>query len=277
MTVKDIIIKTTAVLKDAGIESASLDCRLLLCKFLGVDKVYLITNSDREIDDLSEFDALVKRRLNHEPMQYILNHAEFMGLDFYVDENVLIPRPDTEILVEKVISHFGETSFEFLDIGTGSGCIPISILANCKNARGISADISEKAIDVAKKNAESNKVTERLDFINIDILNDFPERKFDCIVSNPPYIESEVVETLMPDVREFEPHLALDGGADGLTFYRRIADKGYDSLKDGGLLAFEIGYNQGESVSRIMNEKGYRNTEVIKDIAGNDRVVVGTK
>lgn len=277
MTVKDIIIKTTAVLKDAGIESASLDCRLLLCKFLGVDKVYLITNSDREIDDLSEFDALVKRRLNHEPMQYILNHAEFMGLDFYVDENVLIPRPDTEILVEKVISHFGETSFEFLDIGTGSGCIPISILANCKNARGISADISEKAIDVAKKNAESNKVTERLDFINIDILNDFPEGKFDCIVSNPPYIESEVVETLMPDVREFEPHLALDGGADGLTFYRRIADKGYDSLKDGGLLAFEIGYNQGESVSRIMNEKGYRNTEVIKDIAGNDRVVVGTK
>ena len=277
MTVKDIIIKTTAVLKDAGIESASLDCRLLLCKFLGVDKVYLITNSDREIDDLSEFDALVKRRLNHEPMQYILNHAEFMGLDFYVDENVLIPRPDTEILVEKVISHFGETSFEFLDIGTGSGCIPISILANCKNACGISADISEKAIDVAKKNAESNKVTERLDFINIDILNDFPEGKFDCIVSNPPYIESEVVETLMPDVREFEPHLALDGGADGLTFYRRIADKGYDSLKDGGLLAFEIGYNQGESVSRIMNEKGYRNTEVIKDIAGNDRVVVGTK
>lgn len=277
MTVKDIIIKTTAVLKDAGIESASLDCRLLLCKFLGVDKVYLITNSDREIDDLSEFDALVKRRLNHEPMQYILNHSEFMGLDFYVDENVLIPRPDTEILVEKVISHFGETSFEFLDIGTGSGCIPISILANCKNARGISADISEKAIDVAKKNAESNGVSERLNFINIDILNDFPEGKFDCIVSNPPYIESEVVETLMPDVREFEPHLALDGGADGLTFYRIIADKGYDSLKDGGLLAFEIGYNQGESVSRIMNEKGYRNTEVIKDIAGNDRVVVGTK
>lgn len=277
MTVKDIIIKTTAVLKDAGIESASLDCRLLLCKFLGVDKVYLITNSDREIDDLSEFDALVKRRLNHEPMQYILNHAEFMGLDFYVDENVLIPRPDTEILVEKVISHFGETSFEFLDIGTGSGCIPISILANCKNARGISADISEKAIDVAKKNAESNGVSERLNFINIDILNDFPEGKFDCIVSNPPYIESEVVETLMPDVREFEPHLALDGGADGLTFYRRIADKGYDALKAGGLLAFEIGYNQGESVSRIMNEKGYRNTEIIKDIAGNDRVVVGTK
>lgn len=277
MTVKDIIIKTTAVLKDAGIESASLDCRLLLCKFLGVDKVYLITNSDREIDDLSEFDALVKRRLNHEPMQYILNHAEFMGLDFYVDENVLIPRPDTEILVEKVISHFGETSFEFLDIGTGSGCIPISILANCKNARGISADISEKAIDVAKKNAESNGVSERLNFINIDILNHFPEGKFDCIVSNPPYIESEVVETLMPDVREFEPYLALDGGADGLTFYRRIADKGYDSLKDGGLLAFEIGYNQGESVGRIMNEKGYRNTEVIKDIAGNDRVVVGTK
>lgn len=277
MTVKDIIIKTTAVLKDAGIESASLDCRLLLCKFLGVDKVYLITNSDREIDDLSEFDALVKRRLNHEPMQYILNHSEFMGLDFYVDENVLIPRPDTEILVEKVISHFGETSFEFLDIGTGSGCIPISIIANCKNARGISADISEKAIDVAKKNAESNGVSERLNFINIDILKDFPEGKFDCIVSNPPYIESEVVETLMPDVREFEPHLALDGGADGLTFYRRIADKGYDSLKDGGLLAFEIGYNQGESVCRIMNEKGYRNTEVIKDIAGNDRVVVGTK
>ena len=277
MTVSEIILETTKKLKEAQIESANLDSRLLLCEFLGIDKVWLIVNSQKEIENLDGFDELVSRRVNHEPMQYILNRAEFMGLDFYVDSNVLVPRPDTEVLVEKVIEYIGDKKVIFADLGTGSGCIPISILANCKNATGYAFDISAEALKIARRNAESNNVTDRLEFVNMDILTEFPDIELDCIVSNPPYIESDVIPGLMEDVRDFEPKLALDGGADGLLFYRRIADKGWHILKNGGLIAFEIGYNQAESVSRILRDKGFVNIEVIKDIAGNDRVVTAIK
>lgn len=277
MTVNEIILETAKKLKQAKIESANLDSRLLLCEFLGVDKVWLIVNSQKEIEVLDGYEELVSRRLAHEPMQYILNRAEFMGLGFYVDSNVLVPRPDTEVLVEKVIEYIGDKKAVFADLGTGSGCIPISILANCKNANGYAFDISADALKIAHKNAVSNKVGERLEFVNMDILSDFPHMELDCIVSNPPYIESEVISGLMEDVRAYEPTIALDGGADGLVFYRRIADKGRDILKKGGLIAFEIGYNQAESVSSILKDKGYTNIEVTKDIAGNDRVVTAIK
>lgn len=277
MTVNEIILETTKKLKEAQIESANLDSRLLLCEFLRVDKVWLIVNSNKEICDLDGFDKLVKRRINHEPMQYILNRAEFMGLDFYVDTNVLVPRPDTEVLVEKVIDFIGDKNMVFADFGTGSGCIPISILANCKNAFAHAFDISSEALKVAIKNADSNMVTDRSDFVNMNILEDFPNIELDCIVSNPPYIESHVIPELMEDVRSYEPGIALDGGKDGLVFYRRIAEQGWDILKDGGLLAFEIGYNQAEDVSNILKNKGYTNIEVTKDIAGNDRVVTANK
>ena len=277
MTVNEIILETTKKFKQAQIESANLDSRLLLCEFLGVDKVWLIVNSQKEIDNLDGFEALVERRIGHEPMQYILNRAEFMGLDFYVDKNVLIPRPDTEVLVEKVIEYIGDKKMAFADLGTGSGCIPISILANCKNASGHAVDISAQALSIAQKNAEDNKVAERLGFLNMDILAEFPQLELDCLVSNPPYIEKDVIPGLMEDVRVYEPNIALDGGDDGLVFYRRIADKGWDILKEGGLIAFEMGYNQAESVSGILKDKGYVNTEVTKDIAGNDRVVTANK
>ena len=277
MTVNEIILETAKKLKQAKIESANLDSRLLLCEFLGVDKVWLIVNSQKEIKNLEGFDELVLRRVAHEPMQYILNHAEFMGLGFYVDSNVLVPRPDTEVVVEKVIEYIGDKKAVFADLGTGSGCIPISILANCKNATGYAFDISAEALKIAHKNAESNKVEDRLEFVNMDILTDFPQMELDCIVSNPPYIESDVIPGLMEDVRAYEPKLALDGGEDGLVFYRRIAENGMNILKDGGLLAFEIGYNQAESVSHILKNKGYTNIEVTKDIAGNDRVVTAIK
>lgn len=277
MTVNEIILETTKKLKEAKIESANLDSRLLLCEFLNVDKVWLIVNSQKEIASLEGFGRLVQRRVAHEPMQYILNRAEFMGLDFYVDSNVLIPRPDTEVLVEKVVGYIGDKNMVFADLGTGSGCIPISILANCKNARGYAVDISAEALKIADKNARHNRVADRLELVNMDILTDFPHLELDCIVSNPPYIESDVIPGLMEDVRAYEPGIALDGGEDGLIFYRRIAENGRNVLKDDGLLAFEIGYNQAESVSLILEEKGYKNIEVTKDIAGNNRVVTANK
>lgn len=277
MKIKDILKNTAQRLARAGIESATLDSRLLLCKYLGVDKVYLIVNSEKEIHIDKEYESLVARRETHEPMQYILNNAEFMGMDFYVDENVLIPRADTEILVEIIIDFIGDKNFDFLEIGTGSGCIPISILANCKNSTATAVDISKKALDVARKNAEINNVSSRITFVNEDILKFFPNHKVDCIISNPPYIERDVIPSLMKGVREFEPEIALDGGVDGLDFYRRIADKGYEILNKGGLIAFEIGYNQGTSVREILINKGYTNVKVTKDLAQNDRVVTGTK
>lgn len=277
MKIKDILKNTAQRLARAGIESATLDSRLLLCKYLGVDKVYLIVNSEKEIHIDKGYESLVARRESHEPMQYVLNNAEFMGMDFYVDENVLIPRADTEILVEIIIDFIGDKNIDFLEIGTGSGCIPISILANCKNSTATAVDISKKALDVARKNAEINNVSSRITFVNEDILKFFPNRKVDCIVSNPPYIERDVIPSLMKGVREFEPEIALDGGVDGLDFYRRIADKGYEILNKGGLIAFEIGYNQGTSAREILINKGYTNVKVTKDLAQNDRVVTGTK
>lgn len=277
MTIREIITNTTKLLKNAGIESANLDCRLLLCKFLNKDRLYLAVNSEKEVEINEEFDKLVQRRANHEPMQYILEHAEFMGLDFYVNKSVLIPRPDTEILVEKAIEFIGENKSVFLDIGTGSGCISVSILANCKNSSAYAADISENALKIAAKNAESYAVSDRLTLINTDIMHDFPETEVDCIVSNPPYIESSEIPYLMKDVRDFEPKTALDGGADGLDFYRRIADKGYGLLKEGGMIAFETGYRQAQSVMSILEKKGYKNSSVTKDLSGNDRVVTAYK
>lgn len=277
MTVRELIIDTTKKFQDAKIESASIDCRLILCKYLNVDKVYLIVNSEKEISPGEDFYDMVKRRINREPMQYILGKCEFMGMEFSVSPSVLIPRPDTEILVETVISFIGEQSMNFLDIGTGSGCIPVSILNFCKNASGKTIDISKDAIDTAKKNAEKHNVSERLAFLNKDILSYFPKEKFDVIVSNPPYIRTDVLNTLMPEVQNFEPKIALCGGTDGLMFYKRIAKEGFSSLKDGGLIAFEIGYDQAEDVKNLLLYEGFSEISVTKDLSGNDRVVMGIK
>ena len=272
------VLKTTAErLKKADIDTASLDARLLLCEYLKRDKLYLIVHSDEEIAVDEAFEKLVARRENHEPMQYILGKAEFYGLEFVVNENVLIPRPDTEILVERVIDFVGNNPYTVLDIGTGSGCIPITVAANCENVRAITVDISKEATAVAKKNARLNGVEERVSFLNMDILNSFPYTEVECIVSNPPYIEDDVVSTLMSDVKDYEPQIALKGGADGLVFYRRIAEKGFEIIKDGGLIAFEVGYDQARAVSLILEGNGFTDIITFKDFAGIERVVCGTK
>lgn len=277
MKISDVLKNTADRLKKAGIDTANLDAKLLLCKYLKEDKLYLVVNSAEDVEINEDFEHLVARRENYEPMQYILGRTEFYGLDFRVNKNVLIPRPDTEILVEKVIGFVGNSSYTLLDIGTGSGCIPISILVNCPNAKAYTADISAEAIEVAKENARMNNVEDRITFLNMDILNHFPDFPVDCIVSNPPYIEEDVIPTLMEDVKGFEPYIALSGGADGLVFYRRIAQNGYEILKNGGLIAFEVGHNQARSVEEILIKKGFTQTEIIKDLAGIERVVTAIK
>lgn len=276
MTIAELLKQSVQVLKNEKIESASLDCRLLLCEFLGVDKLYLIVNKDKEIGDADGFYSLLKRRAAHEPMQYILGRAEFMGLRFRVGKGVLVPRPDTEILVERVIGFIGEKSADILDIGTGSGCISVSVLKNCPKCRATAVDVSNVAIKTATGNAKLNGVDGRADFVNMDILKDFPNGIFDCIVSNPPYIEEDVIKTLESDVKDYEPHLALSGGADGLVFYRRIAAEGIKHLKKGGLITFEVGCGQAEDVAKILDQNGYVKIGVLKDLAGIERVVSAT-
>ena len=189
MKISDVLKSTVDRLKKSGIDTANLDAKLLLCKYLKKDKLYLIVNSNEEITVDDDFEQLVVRRENCEPMQYILGKAEFYGLDFKVNKNVLIPRSDTEVLVEKVIEFVDENSYTVLDIGTGSGCIPVTVAVNCKNVKVYTADISEAATAVARENAKLNGVDDRVSFLNMDILKDFPQMEFDCIVSNPPYIE----------------------------------------------------------------------------------------
>lgn len=277
MKISDVLKNTADKLKKAGIETAKLDAGLLLCKYLQVDKVYLIVNSHKDIKPDEKFEELVKRREMHEPMHYILGSVEFYGLDFKVNKNVLIPRPDTEVLVEKVIEYVGDNSYTLLDIGTGSGCIPVTVAVNCRGVKAYSVDISREATKVAEENAKSNGVDGRVTFLNMDILEDFPQFLVDCIVSNPPYIEDEVIPTLMSDVKDFEPLIALAGGKDGLVFYRRISEKGFEILKSGGMIAFEVGHTQSNAVADILKKDGYVNVKITNDLAGIGRVVTAIK
>lgn len=277
MKISDILKITADRLRKADIDTANLDARLLLCKYLNKDKLYLIVNANEEIEVDSAFDELVERREKYEPMQYILGKAEFYGLDFKVNKNVLIPRPDTEILVERVIDYVGDNNYTIVDIGTGSGCIPITVAVNCKNANVYTVDISPDATKVAVDNAKDNGVGDRISFLNMDILKHFTDFKVDCIVSNPPYIEDDVIPTLMSDVKDYEPLIALKGGKDGLVFYRRISEKGFGILNSGGMIAFEVGHNQSESVADILEKDGYINVEITNDLAGIGRVVSALK
>ncbi len=218
--------------------------------------------------------TLATRRITGEPPQYILGTQEFMSLEFNVTPDVLIPRADTETLVQYVIDNTKNKGFSLLDIGTGTGCIPLSIAAYNKRAYVRGIDISKKAVEIAEQNCKKLGLCERADFEVSDILKELPSGKYDVITSNPPYIESDVIKTLQTDVKDFEPHLALDGGSDGLTFYRRICEISPTLLNKNGMQIFEIGYNQGDTVPPLM-QSSFTGIEVIKDLCGNDRVVVG--
>ena len=235
---------------------------------------YLISRRAEVSEEvITEAANAAARRKNGEPLAYILGFTEFMGLSFSVNPSTLIPRPDTETLVELAIKSIGDAKVKVLDIGTGSGCIGISVAHFCKNADVTLLDISADALETAQKNAERNGADVKL--LQCDILSEIPDGEYDIILSNPPYIESEIIPTLQTEVKDYEPLSALDGGADGLIFYRRIARIGKRLLKNNGLLMFEIGYNQAEAVTKIMAD--YENVRCEKDLCGNDRVVYGTK
>ena len=279
-TIGELLVYGNQQLKEAEIDTYILDCQLLLTKVLNKDKIYLILNKDEEVSKLNEnkFKQLIKKRKEKMPMAYILKDVEFMGLDFYVEEGVLIPRGDTEVLVEEVLKHIGEDDdISICDLCCGSGAIGISLAALRKNIKVDLVDLYPIPEKVTKKNIVKHNLGERTEFIKSDLLNKIMEdgKKYDILVSNPPYIADEVINDLMEDVRDYEPHTALAGGEEGMDFYNIIVSESHNVLKKNGILAFEIGYDQGEKVKVLMEEKGFKNVKVIQDLAGLDRVVIG--
>lgn len=280
MTIREILLKYSKQLEEIS-STPRLDVEILLQKALGdVDRLYIHLNLEKFLSEEEEnlFLKLINERLNNRPIAYIVGNREFMGLDFYVQEGVLIPRPDTEILVEEVIeigNNKGE--IEILDIGTGSGAITVSLAKYLDNANLTSVDISDIALEVGKKNAISNNVDNKIEFIKSNLFTEIDkDKKFDVIVSNPPYIRKKDVENLESQVKDFEPYTALEGGEDGLDFYRKITQQAKLYLKENGVLAYEVGHDQSEDVSKLMKINGYTNIYIKKDLQGIDRVVIGT-
>lgn len=279
MTIKEIIIRYSKELEEIS-PTPRLDVEILLQKVLNVDRLYILLNLEKSISDDEEklFYEFINERLNNRPIAYIVGNREFMGLDFYVQEGVLIPRPDTEVLVEEVIE-LGKNkgTINILDIGTGSGAITVSLAKYLDNAKVTSIDISDIALEIGKKNAINNDVDHRVNFIKSDLFTNLDkDMKFDIIVSNPPYIKREVIETLDKQVKDFEPYNALEGGIDGLDFYRSITKGAKNFLKKGGILAYEVGHDQSQDVSKLMERDGYTNIYTKKDLQQIDRVVIGS-
>ena len=273
MTYRELFEYGKKQLEDAGIEEAALDARLLLEYICHTDRNALLVHGDSVRSDLEEqfYRMVIEKRAQRIPLQHITGQQEFMGLTFKVNEHVLIPRQDTEILVEEAMRYLSD-GMRILDICTGSGCILLSLLKYSNECEGLGVDISDDALAVARENAQNLGL--EAEFRHSDMLEKV-ECKFDMIVSNPPYIETAVIDTLMPEVREHEPMLALDGREDGLYFYRRIVEQCTSYMTRGARLFFEIGYDQGEAVKNMMIHKGFCEVEIIKDYAGLDRVVTG--
>lgn len=271
MVIRQLVTELKSKLK----ENPEFEAKEIVMSVMNITQTELIINPGSLVNESQYKEALsiLSRRLRGEPLQYILGKSEFMSLPFELNRDTLIPRSDTETLVEEIINYIGKRSLRVLDIGTGSGCIGISI-AKYTPAIVTLADVNANALKMAKHNAKINNVA--VDAINIDILKEIPKGKFDIIVSNPPYIRTDVIENLQTEVKDFEPSLALDGGEDGLMFYRRITEVAPKILEKDGILAYEIGYDQGEAVKELMS-LDFSNVKIIKDLCGNDRVVIGKK
>lgn len=285
MTYRECYAYGMEALVQAGVPDARIDARLLLEFVCHTTQHDLILNGSRQVSEAEQavYEAAIAKRSERIPLQHITGEQAFMGFDFLVNEHVLIPRQDTEILVEEALSIM-KPGMSVLDMCTGSGCILLSLLALSKECRGMGADISAEALKVAKSNLKgiSEQCGQKLcaEFVESDLFAAFeqesmPEKQFDIIVSNPPYIASAVIETLEPEVRLHEPVSALDGTADGLYFYRKIVTESRAFLKKGGALLVEIGYDQGTAVAGLMKEAGFTGVCVKQDYAGLDRVVYG--
>lgn len=286
-TIKGLLREGVQMLKTMGIEeNLFLDAQLILCHVLGVDKLYLMMHPEEIVyeGNIVRFFGFIHYRGQGMPLQYITGIQDFMSLSFKVTRDVLIPRGDTEILVEAILDKYRNKSGEarIMDIGTGSGCIAISLASYMKESQVYAVDISPEALKIARDNAIANHVVNRLQFIQQDILEGFPQQiekeSLDIVVSNPPYIMPEVIDTLQKEVKDYEPMIALDGGPDGLVFYRNITEKAHSMLKSRGLLAFEAGHDQSQEVKDLLEKHGgYEAIETRKDLAGIHRVVMATK
>lgn len=294
MTIQQALRHGTGILKAAGIETPAVEAGVVLCFVKNCDKTYIYAHGEEElsIEEYDRYCELTGARAKGKPLQYIIGRQEFMSLEFSVNEAVLIPRHDTEILVETVIKYAkiknrpAVSGLHILDIGTGSGCIAVSLAYYIEKCRITALDVSSKALDVARMNAFNNGVADRIGFINEDIFKywcdncgntaDTGEHKnaFDVVVSNPPYIPSGDISGLQTEVRDYEPLNALDGGAGGLDFYRFIIRNSKYHLRPLGLLAFEVGFEQARDVAELMRDE-FCDVEVIKDLSGIDRVVTG--
>ena len=279
MTYRECYEKGCHILNEAGIEESTLDARLLLEAVCGTDRNDLLVHGEQPVAPEAEEKYLnwIRQRAEHIPLQQLTGEQGFMGLTFNVNEHVLIPRQDTEILVEEVLKELHD-GMRVLDMCTGSGCILLSLLHYSNDCEGLGVDLSAEALEVAGRNVLKVLTPEKAEhahFLQSDLFEKV-EGKFEIIVSNPPYIASAEVEKLMPEVRDHEPRMALDGTEDGLHFYRRIIEEAGKHLVSSGMLFLEIGYDQGQAVSELMRTEGYCEVQVVQDYAGLDRVVLGT-
>jgi release factor glutamine methyltransferase len=278
MILEKVIKCAAQTLKDHNIPSYELDAQIILSDIMKINKEYLITNHQEIISEklIKKYDDAIKRRIKREPVAYIVGKKEFWSDDFVVNKKTLVPRPETELLIYKLISFFKYKRINILDIGTGSGCILLSLLKELKLARGIGIDISSKAIQVANKNSKNLNLINRSKFKIFD-LNKYSLGKYDLIVSNPPYIRSSDIRNLSKDITNYEPLNALDGGVDGLDLIKKVIYKSTYLLKTKGLFALEIGHNQYKRVSNILKSFGYREVNKEYDYGSNVRCIISTR
>lgn len=275
MKIREALNKGSNILKESDIEYFKEDALELLSVILNTDKINIILNGEESLEEEKEqqYFNFIKRRSEKEPLKYITGYADFFGLVLKVKNGVLIPRVDTETLVEEVISIEREKK-NILDMCCGSGAIGIALAKNIKGTTVTLADISKIAEEVTKENIDRLDI-DNAKFIHSNLFENIDSNRFDVIVSNPPYIRTDVIDTLMEDVKDYEPHLALDGGEDGLYFYNKITKESIRHLCEGGYLCYEIGYDQGNEVRELMEDSGFKDVRVVKDLAGNDRVAIG--
>ena len=279
MNIENILNKGTSILKANKIANPYLDSEILLSESINRDKKHIILNPKEILENkqLNNFNSLIERRRKGEPIAYLINKKEFWKNEFYVNENVLIPRPDTELIIDQVLKIYSKNSqLQILDIGTGSGCILLSILKERTSFYGTGIDISKKSINVSKFNAKKLNLTNRVKFYNSDIDN-FKIGKYDLIVSNPPYIELLSLKYLEKDVVNFEPKLALSGGFDGFSKIRKVISKASTLIKKNGKLILEIGFKQRNKVKEILKKEGFYINRTLKDYGNNDRCIISTK
>lgn len=282
MNIREAIKTGMNMIKEKNIEDATLKSKMIMENVLGQNRQYIIANDLNQLDyeQEKEYFFEIEKLLENNPIEYITNKKEFMNLELYVNQNVLIPRQDTEILVEEVINilqNIKAENIQILDMCTGSGAIAIALAKNVEKCIVDAVDISSGALEVVKKNIVKNKVEGRVNIINSDLFSKVPNKKYNLIVSNPPYIERNVIENLDKQVQK-EPIIALDGGEDGLDFYKKIINKASSYLESNGYLCFEIGYNQKNEVQNLLSNSGkYQNIYCKKDLCGNDRVVIAKK